>query len=194
MHRRLRLIALATGLGALLATSASAQVAIGITGGVNSSTLTGSDADSINVSSKTGGAGGVYANFYLGSRFSVEGQLLFQGQGFTGADTANVEYDVAQGYIMLPALLKVYFGKLNIFAGPAISWEVSCSVDTANPQGDCDSSTTSLWSGIAGLGIQFGRLGAEVHYQSGFSDTFDNVNASYGVWSLMGRLAILGSR
>lgn len=194
MTRSIRVLALAIGLGALLAGTASAQFALGLTGGVNSATLTGSDADAINVESKTGGAGGLYANIYLGSRFSVEGQLLFQGQGFTGADTANVQYDVAQGYIVFPALLKVYFGKLNIFAGPAVSWEVSCSVDTANPQGECDSSNSSLWSGIAGLGIQFGRLGAEVHYQSGFSDTYDNVNASYGVWSLMGRLAILGSR
>jgi hypothetical protein len=171
-----------------------AQVAFGITGGVNSSTLTGSDADNIDVSSKTGGAGGVYTNIYLGQRFSVEGQLLFQGQGFTGADSANAEYDVAQGYIMLPALLKVYFGHLNIFAGPAVSWEVSCSVDANNTAGDCDSSTASLWSGIVGLGIQFGRLGVEGHYQSGFSDTFDGIDASYGVWSLMGRLALLGSR
>ena len=194
MTRGIRLVALAVGFGLLLAAPASAQLAVGLTGGVNSATLTGSDADEINVDSKTGGAGGIYANIYLGSRFSAEGQLLFQGQGFQGADTANVEYDVAQGYIVLPMLLKVYFGKLNIFAGPAISWEVSCSVNADNTAGECDSSQSGLWSGIAGLGIQFGRLGAEVHYQSGFSDTFEDVNASYGVWSLMGRFAILGSR
>ncbi len=194
MTRRLRLVTLAVSLGLLLAAPASAQLAVGLTGGVNSATLTGSDADAINVDSKTGGAGGLYANIYLGSRFSAEGQLLFQGQGFQGADTANVEYDVAQGYIVLPMLLKVYFGKLNIFAGPAISWEVSCSVNADNTSGECDSSQSGLWSGIAGAGIQFGRLGAEAHYQSGFSDTFEGIDASYGVWSLMFRLAILGSR
>jgi hypothetical protein len=160
---------------------------------VNSATLTGSDVDDIDVSSKTGGAGGLYANIYLGSRFSAEGQLLFQGQGFTGTDsTGNLE--VAQGYIMVPMLLKVYFGHLNIFAGPAVSWEVSCTASSSGTSGRCDAANSSLWSGIAGLGIQFGRLGVEAHYQSGFSDTFDGVNASYGVWSLMGRFAILGSR
>ncbi len=194
MARGIRMVALAFGLGVLLASPAPAQFALGLTGGVNSATLTGSDADAINVDSKTGGAGGVYGNIYLGSRFSVEGQLLFQGQGFQGADTANVEYDVAQGYIVVPMLLKVYFGKLNIFAGPAVSWEVSCSVNADDSAPECDSSQSGLWSGIAGLGIQFGRFGAEAHYQSGFSDTFENVNASYGVWSLMGRFAILGSR
>jgi hypothetical protein len=194
MTRSIRVLALTIGLGTLLAGAASAQLALGLTGGVNSSTLTGSDASSIDVSSKTGGAGGVYANIYLGKRFSVEGQLLFQGQGFEGVDSASASYSVAQGYIVFPALLKVYFGKLNIFAGPAVSWEVSCSVDANNTAGECNSSNSSLWSGIAGLGIQFGRLGAEAHYQSGFSDTFDSVNASYGVWSLMFRLAILGSR
>lgn len=194
MTRSIRVLALTIGLGTLLAGAASAQLALGLTGGVNSSTLTGSDASSIDVSSKTGGAGGVYANIYLGKRFSVEGQLLFQGQGFEGVDSASASYSVAQGYIVFPALLKVYFGKLNIFAGPAVSWEVSCSVDANNTAGECNSSNSSLWSGIAGLGIQFGRLGAEAHYQSGFSDTFDSVNASYGVWSLMFRLALLGSR
>jgi hypothetical protein len=146
------------------------------------------------VSSKTGGAGGVYANIYLGSRFSAEGQLLFQGQGFTGTDSITGNIDVAQGYIMVPMLLKVYIGHLNIFAGPAISWEVNCSENSSGTSGQCDTSNSSLWSGIAGLGIQFGRLGVEGHYQSGFSDTFDNINASYGVWSLMFRFAILGSR
>jgi hypothetical protein len=194
MTRPIRTLALAAGFVAVLAGTASAQLAIGLTGGVNSATLTGSDADEINVDSKTGGAGGAYANIYLGKRFSAEGQLLFQGQGFQGTDTDNAEYDVAQGYIVVPMLLKVYFGKLNIFAGPAVSWEVSCSVNADNTAGECDSSQTGLWSGIAGLGIQFGRLGAEVHYQSGFSDTFEDVNATYGVWSLMGRFAILGSR
>jgi len=194
MTRSLGRIALVLGLALVLAGPASAQLAIGITGGVNSATLTGSDADQIDVSSKTGGAGGAYANIYLGKRFSAEGQLLFQGQGFTGTDSTTGDIDVAQGYIMVPMLLKVYFGHLNIFAGPAISWEVNCSGDVSGSSVECDSSNSSLWSGIAGLGIQFGRLGVEGHYQSGFSDTFDGINASYGVWSLMGRFAILGSR
>jgi hypothetical protein len=194
MIRSLGRIVLALGLALFLAGPASAQLAIGLTGGVNSSTLTGSGVDSFNVSSKTGGAGGVYANIYLGSRFSAEGQLLFQGQGFTGTDSITGNIDVAQGYIMVPMLLKVYIGHLNIFAGPAISWEVNCSVNSSGTSGQCDTSNSSLWSGIAGLGIQFGRLGVEGHYQSGFSDTFDNINASYGVWSLMFRFAILGSR
>lgn len=194
MTRSLGRIVLVLGLALFLARPASAQLAIGITGGVNSATLTGSDADAIDVSSKTGGAGGAYANIYLGKRFSAEGQLLFQGQGFTGTDSTTGDIDVAQGYIMVPMLLKVYFGHLNIFVGPAISWEVNCSVNSSGTSGECDTSNSSLWSGIAGLGIQFGRLGVEGHYQSGFSDTFDGVNASYGVWSLMGRFAILGSR
>lgn len=189
MSRRLRLVVLSVALAAFLGTPASAQLAIGLTGGVNSATLTGSATDSADVSSKTGGGGGVYANIYLGQRFSAEGQLLFSAQGFSADGT-----DVTQGYLQIPMLLKVYFGHLNIFAGPAIGWEVSCSVDQSAASGTCDSSNTSQWSGIAGLGIQFGKLGVEGHYQTGFSDTFENVDASYGVWSLMFRLALLGSR
>lgn len=194
MTRGIRSAVLGLGLGVLLAGPLPAQLAIGLTGGVNSATLSGSDADEIDVSSKTGGAGGLYANIYIGKRFSAEGQLLFQGQGFTGTDSTTGSVDVAQGYIVFPMLFKVYFGRLNIFAGPAVSVEVSCSIDASGDSGECDSSNSSLWSGIAGLGVQFGRLGVEGHYQSGFSDTFDGVNATYGVWALMGRFAILGSR
>jgi len=189
MSRSLRLVTLAIAFAALIVTPASAQVAIGLTGGVNSSTLTGSGADSFNVTSKTGGAGGAYANIYLGKRFSAEGQLLFSGQGFD-SDAGSV----TQGYIQIPMLLKVYFGHLNIFAGPALAWEVSCSADQTAPSLGCDTSDNSLWSGIAGAGLQFGKLGVEAHYQSGFSDTFEDIDASYGTWSLMFRLALLGSR
>lgn len=189
MVSRIRPILWALAIGALLSTPSAAQVAIGLTGGVNSSTLTGSDTDGLDVNSKTGGAGGAYANIYLGKRFSAEGQLLFSGQGF---DVDSVS--VTQGYIQIPMLLKVYFGHLNIFAGPALGWEVSCSVDQSSASGSCDASNNSIWSGIAGAGLQFGKLGIEAHYQTGFSDTFEDVDATYGVWSVMFRLALLGSR
>jgi len=187
MTKALRSLILALGFVTVLTATASAQVAIGLTGGVNSSTLTGSGADTLDVSSGTGGGGGGYVNIYLGSKFSVEGQLLFAGQSF---DVSSVS--VTQGYLEIPALLKFYIGHFNLFAGPAISWQVSCSTDLSATT--CDQAATSLWSGIAGAGLQFGKLGVEAHYQTGFSDAIDNVNASVGAWYLMGRLAILGSR
>lgn len=189
MRRGTRQVLLAMVLSASLSTAGAAQVAIGITGGVNSATLTGDDADAANVSAKTGGSGGGYANIYLGSRFSAEGQLLFTAQGFN-ADSVTF----SQGYISIPMLLKVYFGKLNIFLGPSISWSVSCSADLDEADTQCDTAANSLWSGVAGAGLQFGKLGVEAHYETGFSDTFEDVDASYGVWYLMGRLALLGSR
>jgi len=198
MPKALRLFVLSLGLGAALSASASAQINIGLTGGINSASLTGSDVDGLNLSSKTGGAGGGYVNISLGSKLAVEGQLLFASQGFSsGSD------NVTQSFIEIPALLKFYFGstgtRFNIFAGPSVSWQIDCNVNASTVSGNCDTSNvgdpnTSIWSGIAGLGIQFGRFGVEGHYQTGFSDAFSGVNASYGVWSLMGRFAILGSR
>lgn len=187
MMRWFRSLTIAAILGMALTSASSAQVAIGLTGGVNSSTLTGSDADTLDVSSGTGGGGGGYVNLYLGSKFSVEGQLLFMAQSFDVSSES-----VTQGYIEIPALLKFYVGKLNLFAGPAISWQVSCSTDLSTT--NCDQAATSLWSGIAGAGLQFGKLGVEAHYQTGFSDAIENVDASYGAWYFMARLAILGSR
>ncbi len=187
MRRGIRQVVLASALLTLITSTGSAQVAIGLTGGVNSSTLTGSDADTLDVSSGTGGGGGAYVNIYLGQKFSVEGQLLFSGNSF---DVSTVS--ITQGYLQIPALLKFYAGKLNLFAGPAIAWEVSCSTDLSTTT--CDQSANSVWSGIAGAGLQFGKLGVEAHYQTGFSDSFEDVDASVGAWYLMARLALLGSR
>lgn len=188
MRRGLHLAPLGLLLSFLIVGPLSAQVAIGLTGGVNTSTLSGSDVDSLDVNSGTGGGGGAYVNLYLGPKFSVEGQLLFSANSF---DVSSVT--VTQGYLQIPALLKFYAGKLNLFAGPAIAWEVSCSAD-ASASATCDQSANSVWSGIAGAGLQFGKLGVEAHYQTGFSDSFEDVDASVGAWYLMARLAILGSR
>jgi hypothetical protein len=187
MPRGIRPAALALLLLLLVSSVGTAQVAIGLTGGVNSSTLNGSASDTLDVSSGTGGAGGGYVNIYLGSKWSVEGQLLFAGQTFDVSSTS-----FTQGYLEIPALLKFYIGHLNLFAGPAISWQVSCSTDLTTTT--CDQAANSLWSGIAGAGLQFGKLGIEAHYQTGFSDAIENVDASYGAWYVMARLAILGSR
>ena len=198
MRKVLHSLILTIGLGVFCSSVASAQINLGLTGGINSATLTGSAVDSANLSSKTGGAGGVYLNLSLGQKLAVEGQLLYASQGFDAPGGS-----VTQSFVEFPALLKFYFGgsgpKFNIFAGPSVSWQIDCNVDASTVSGNCDTSNigdpnTSVWSGIVGLGIQFGRLGAEAHYQSGFSDTFSGVDASYGVWSLMGRFAILGSR
>jgi hypothetical protein len=198
MRKALWSFVLALGLGAVFAAGASAQINLGLTGGVNSASLTGNDVDGLDLSSKTGGAGGVYLNISLGQKLAVEGQLLYASQGFDAPGGS-----VTQSYVEFPALLKFYFGgsgpKFNIFAGPSVSWQIDCNVNASTVSGNCDTSNigdpnTSVWSGIAGLGIQFGRLGVEAHYQSGFSDTFSGVDATYGVWSLMGRFAILGSR
>lgn len=198
MLKVLRPFILALGIGVALTATAAAQINIGLTGGVNSASLTGSAVDSLNLSSKTGGAGGGYVNISLGNKLAVEGQLLYASQGFSsGSD------NVTQSFIEIPALLKFYFGssgtRFNIFAGPSVSWQIDCNVNTSTLSGNCDTSNigdpnTSIWGGIAGLGVQFGRIGVEGHYQTGFSDTFNGVDAKYGVWSLMGRFAILGSR
>lgn len=198
MTRSLHSVALTIGLAALLSSPAAAQVNLGITGGVNFATLNGDDVSSLDLSSDNGWAGGFYLNLSLGSKLAVEGQLLYANQG-----VKNDSASVSQDFIQFPALLKYYFGssgpRVNIFAGPAVSWNISCSVDATSVSADCDTSnigdpSSSLWSGIIGLGLQFGRLGVEAHYQTGFSDAIEGIDATYGVFAIMGRFAFLGSR
>jgi hypothetical protein len=198
MSKVLRPFILAIVFGTAVATAAAAQVNIGLTGGVNFASVSGSDVSSFNLSSDNGWAGGAYLNLSLGSKLAVEGQLLYSQQG-----VKNDTLSVSQDYVQFPALLKYYFGsggpRVNIFAGPAVGWSTSCSVDVTSVSADCDTSnignpSSTVWSGIIGLGVQFGRLGLEAHYQTGFSDAIENINAKYGVFAVMGRFAILGSR
>lgn len=189
---RTRLLSLFAGLCLVATQPAHAQINLGITGGVNIASVNGSDVSDLNLDADNGWAGGAYVNIGLGSKLGVEGQLLYSNLG-----VSNDSLSVSQDYIQIPALLKYYFGsggtQFNIFAGPAISFNVNCTTDDTTTV-DCDSAETGLWSGLFGVGVQFGRFGVEAHYQTEFSDAFEDIDASYGVVAIMGRFAILGSR
>ena len=192
VYVRNRLLPLLAGLSLLVIQPAQAQINLGLTGGVNIASVSGSDVSDLNLDSDNGWAGGAYLNIGLGSKIGIEGQLLYSNLG-----VSNDSLSVSQDYIQIPALFKFYFGsggtRFNIFAGPAISFSVDCTTND-DTSVDCDTAETGVWSGLIGLGVQFGRIGLEAHYQSQFSDAFQDIDASYGVIAVMARFAILGSR
>jgi Outer membrane protein beta-barrel domain len=186
---------------ALLLTGAAsvtqAQLNLGLTGGVNFSTINNDDLDA---TTTTGGVGGGYVSIGFGPNLSIEGQVLYTQKG---AETDAG--DLRQGYLQIPALLKFHFGsgegtRLYIFGGPALNWQWDCTVTTDVDELDCEdvpfagNPEDATFSGMLGLGVQFGRLGVEGRYETGFSDSIENIDSKDGTFSLLARLAILGSR
>ena len=177
------------------ASGSAAQLNIGLTGGVNFSKINNDDLDA---TTTTGGVGGGYVNLGFGPNLSIEGQVLYTQKG---AETNDG--DLKQGYLQIPALLKFHFGsgtgtRLYVFGGPALNWQWDCSISVGDTEVDCEDVAANpedaTFSGMLGLGIQFGRFGVEGRYETGFSDSIENIDSKDGTFSLLARLAILGSR
>ena len=173
----------------------AAQLSVGLTGGVNFSKI---DNDDLDATTTTGGVFGGYVNIGFGSNLSIEGQVLYTQKG---AETNDG--DLQQGYMQVPALLKFHFGsgegtRLYIFGGPALNWQWDCTISVGDTEVDCEDVAANpedaTFSGMLGLGIQFGRFGVEGRYETGFSDSIENIDSKDGTFSLLARLALLGSR
>lgn len=173
----------------------AAQLNFGVTGGVNFATLHGDDID---FNSTTGWSAGLYGGIGFGPNLSVEGQALYSRKG-AESDIG----DLTQDYFQVPLLLKYHFGspestRLYLFAGPAFNWQWSCEIDSGDTSVDCEDLAANpedaTFSGMFGAGVQFGRLGLEARYETGFSDTIENIESKDGTFSILARLAILGSR
>ncbi len=80
----------------------------------------GTNAENIDYNTETGWSGGVWVNFPLSSRFSVEPQLMFSSYSYQTDDTEPVLMrDGEISYISLPLQLKLHTGdKFAITAGP----------------------------------------------------------------------------
>jgi outer membrane protein with beta-barrel domain len=177
------------------ATASAAQLNIGLTGGVNFSKINNDDLDA---TTTTGGVGGGYVNVGFGPNLSIEGQVLYTQKG---AETNDG--DLRQGYMQIPALLKFHFGsgegtRLYVFGGPALNWQWDCTITVDSAEADCEDVSANpedaTFSGMLGLGIQFGRFGVEGRYETGFSDSIENIDSKDGTFSLLARLALIGSR
>lgn len=179
------------------AAASAAQLNVGLTGGVNFSTINNDDLDA---TTTTGGVGGGYVNIGFGPNLSIEGQVLYTQKG-AESDAG----DLRQGYLQIPALLKFHFGsgegtRLYIFGGPALNWQWDCTITTDVDELDCEdvpdvgNPEDATFSGMVGLGVQFGRFGVEGRYETGFSDSIENIDSKDGTFSLLARLALLGSR
>ena len=143
-------------------------LSVGLKVGANFSTLNTSSFDaSVNASEEsiTGLTAGAFLEIGSASSFSFQAELLYSEQGAnldsSIADFDNVELD----YLQAPILVKFKFLKLfNIHAGPQLGFL------TSDIQSDTYNAKDFDFSGITGVGIELGKLRADLRYHFGLSE------------------------
>jgi hypothetical protein len=108
----------------------SMATSFGVKGGVNFANVQGSDVD--NPDSRTSFHVGVVGELPVSEMFSVQGEVLYSGQGFDydfeGVDGQKVEYQL--DYINVPVLAKIYLFKgFSLEAGPQFGFKVNEEID-----------------------------------------------------------------
>lgn len=166
---------------------ASAQMTIGVRGGLNFATasLTVSDTD-LNPGTRNSYHGGAVIGMQVGRGFAVEGQVRLTGKGFDpGAEGSGVANGLAMDYIEFPVLATFTFPRdpsllaARVFAGPSVGIRASCNLGERIDQTgftDCDGdlSKTFDFGGVIGAGIKIGRglggITVDVSYDYGLLD------------------------
>ncbi|MBI5267360.1 MAG: PorT family protein [candidate division Zixibacteria bacterium] len=175
------LLVLALGVNAQEATAAK-KMHFGITGGLSMGNLSGSDADpGVGESKKmrVGFAGGVFADFGLGTTFALQPQLLYVQKGVkyeaTGATEKN-KFD----YLEVPVLLKwvpQMQGKMQptIFVGPYLGFLMSAKSDTVDVKDSLKTTDFGITFG-AGFGSKMtsGELFFDVRLDLGLTEIDDS--------------------
>ena len=155
-----------------------AQIAIGLKGGLNFASMTGSTSLSSAYNNRTGYHYGAYVLFKF-TKIGLQPEILFskQGQKFT---VNSQNYKSNFDYISIPVMLKLYLaGGLNLQAGPQFSFLASAKGDVINTSTNgvstgqdlknfANSTDVSIALG-AGWDLPFG-LNIAARYNIGISD------------------------
>jgi len=104
-------------------------ITLGLKGGLNVSNFAGDIKDN---TFRTSVHVGVFSEIMISDKFSLQPELLYSGQGFSGRAIpgfSRSKYD----YINLPVLAKIYIAeKISIEAGPQIGFLVSAKNRTTD--------------------------------------------------------------
>jgi hypothetical protein len=174
-------ITLLIAVACMISTASFAQAKFGAKAGTNFSNVTdkGAGITSTYVS-KTGLNFGLFADFEISDKFSVQPELNFSQMGAKQTDTELGITETTKlnlNYIAIPVLAKVHISDLALMAGPQLSFLTSAKAkttitglgsETTDETVDFKGSEFSLILGAEyGFGDKF-VLGAR--YQAGLSD------------------------
>ena len=165
------------------------EVSFGAKAGVNFASLSGNDAEEVGLDGKTGFHLGLVMDIGLGSKFSVQPEVLYST---LGAKVDNYEVEDEEGnvmsasvkfkldYIAVPVMLKYYVvDGFSLQAGPQFSFNNNSELETGDGTNTVaiglDDQTESFELGAAfGLGYELPvGLFFQGRYSRGFSDIFE---------------------
>lgn len=168
---------LALGLLSIVAAAAQAQrITPGIKGGLNISDVSG-----INGDNRLSGNIGLFLNSRLNSRWAIQPELLYSGQGQQYV-VANNEFTLALSYIQVPLMFQFYPVKdCYIEFGPQLGFLLSANVKDDDNKWEVDQDYKKVEGGISfGAGIRVtNMLGFYGRYNAGLSDLTKNDNRDY---------------
>ncbi|MCY2685975.1 porin family protein [Salinimicrobium sp. TH3] len=171
----------------------------GIKGGVNIANFTGSDADDLDLKSRTGFHLGGLVEGKFSESFGAQLEVLYSTagakvEGIFMDDMGN-EFDgditFKLDYISVPVLFKYFpIQELSIETGPQISFETSSEVE-AEAMGesvslDFEDETSSVEFGwLFGLGYDLPyNIFVQARYLYGLSDVYDESNLKHSVFQI----------
>ena len=126
----------------------------------------------------TGLTAGLFLEVSLPTSLSFQAELLYSEQGAdldSGVSIEEIELD----YLQVPLLGKFRFLKIaNIHAGPQFGF-LTNDLDSQN----IETENFDI-SGVAGVGVELGKLRADLRYNFGFTETIESIEAKNQYYSV----------
>lgn len=170
--------------------TASAQVSLGVKGGVNFSKI---NSDNFSQSTKTGYQAGLFARFGGGLYLQPEVYLSSTGGKFNSTSgTGNYSGDVKFTNLNVPLLLGTSFGEKNlnfrIMAGPIytaiLDKKQSYSANFNAAYADFGNYKNSTLGYQAGAGVDIGAITVDLRYEGDLTDIDRNYGQRQHLWAL----------
>ena len=158
-------------------TQAQEGISFGPKIGANFSVL---DTDNIDASEEsiTGLTAGIFLEVRSASAFSFQAELLYSEQG-ADLNSSILTEEINLDYLQVPLLGKFRFLKIaNIHAGPQVGF-LTNDLDSQN----IDTEKFDI-SAVAGVGVELGKLRADLRYNFGFTETIETFNAKNQYYSI----------
>lgn len=165
------------------ASSQEAGLSFGPKIGANFSNL---NADNVDASEEsiTGLTAGLFLEFGSNGALSFQAELLYSEQGADlDSDLQTLSQEVELDYLQAPLLGKYRFLKIfNVHAGPQFGF-LTNDVDSDDIEIETEDFDIS---GVAGVGVEIGKLRADLRYHFGFTDAvqIDNTEATNQYYSV----------
>ena len=112
------------------------DMAFGIKGGLNISTITNADVDGVNSKSLVGFHVGFFGEFMLSDKFAIQPEILYSTQG-TKIEFEGIKGDLKLDYIAIPVMAKYYVAdSFSLELGPQIGFLVSAKAKSGGESED----------------------------------------------------------